>query len=368
MNPLRRLHQCGQSVWLDDLNRGLLKGGKLQRLIDEDGVTGLTSNPSLSSDAIAQSTHYDHSLDELLQVNPRLVSRLLAERMIVEDAQLASAVLRPVYNRTNAADGFVSIDISPAHAHDTAATVAEARRLWFEVARPNVMLKIPATPEAVPAVEMLIAQGININVTLAFSPEHYEAFAHAYLRGIARHAEPRHVSSVISVPVSDLNTAINRRLTATGSATALALRHKVAIAQARQIYRRFSVLFHGDGFAEAARRGAHVQKLLWASTGVQEPAPSDTFYLEALVARDTVAATGPTALDAFRCRGQVRGTLDTDATDEGLVLAAAEDGHLNLSALAQQVQHDGLAASAASHDRLLMTLERKRQLMTSAVR
>lgn len=368
MNRLRELNQYGQSVWLDDISRGLIKGGGLQRLVDDDGLTGLTSNPTLFSKAIAQSTHYDDALDRVLQVNPRVVNRLLAERMVVEDIQLAAAVLRPIYDRTDAADGFVSVEVSPAYAHDTAATVADARRLWFEVARPNIMIKVPATPEAIPAVEILIAQGINVNVTLMFSLEHYEAFAHAYLRGVARHAEPRYVSSVASVFVSRLDTLADRRLTAIGSADALALRGKVAIANARRIYRRFGEIFRGEAFATLARRGARVQRPLWASTGTKNPSYSDVLYLEALVGRDTVTTVPPATLDAFRDHGRPYGALEENGPEAELALAAAASHGLDVAALAAQLQAEGLAAFAASHEQLLATIDHKRHLMTATMR
>ena len=364
MNRLRRLNESGQSVWLDDISRRLIKSGGLQRLIDEDGLTGLTSNPSLFARAIIQSSDYDAAIEQVLQVNPNVVSRLLAERMIVEDIQLAAAVLRPIYDRTDAADGFVSVEVSPAYAHDTAATVAEARRLWFAVARPNVMIKVPATPAAIPAVEILIAQGINVNITLMFSLEHYEAFAHAYIRGVARHAEPRYVASVASVFVSRLDVLADRRLASIGTAEALSLRGRIAVANARRIYQRFGEIFRGPAFAQAARHGARVQRPLWASTGAKDPSYRDVFYLEALVGRDTVTTVPPATLDAFRDHGRPRATLDEGHGDDAALATAAALG-LDLGALAEQLQADGLAAFAASHEQLLTTIDRKRRLLAT---
>lgn len=368
MNPLHRLTEYGQSLWLDDISRGLIKRGELRRLIEEDRLTGLTSNPALFSKAISQSTHYDDALDRVLQVNPRAVSRILAERMVVEDIQLAAAVLRPVYDRTAAADGFVSVAVSPAYAHDTAATVADARRLWFEIARPNVMIEVAATPEAVPAVELLIAQGINVNVTLVFSLEQYEAFAHAYIRGVARHAEPRYVSSVASVFVSPLDSLVDGRLTAIGSAEALALRGQMAIANARRLYRRFGEIFRGQAFANQARRGARVQRPLWASTGTKNPSYADVLYLEGLIGRDTVTAVPPATLDAFRDHGRLRSTLEQDPSQGDVAMAAAAAHGLDIAALAEQLQAEGLAASTEAYEQLLVAIEQKRRLITTALR
>ena len=364
MNPLRRLTQHGQALWLDGISRGLIKRGELQRLVDEDGLTGLTSNATLLSNALARSNDYDEALDRVLQVNANIVNRLLAERMMVEDVQLAAAVLRPVYDRTDGADGFVSVPVSPACAHDTAATIADARRLWFAVARPNVMIEVPATPEAIYAVEMLIAQGINVNTTLMFSPEQYEGFAHAYIRGVARHAEPRHVSAVASVFVSRLHSLADQRLTSIGTAGTLAARGTTAIANARRIHRRFTEIFRGAAFADAARRGAHVQRLLWAGTG-NNPSDSDVLYLEALIGSDTVTTMPLATLDAFRDRGRVRGALEDDGPDENSAPAAADMYGLNAADIDGQLQAEGLSALAASHEQLLMTIDRKRRLMAA---
>jgi transaldolase len=361
MNPLRRLAQSEQSIWLDGISRGFIKDGTLRRLSDEDGVTGLISNPGSLAKAIVESRDYDFALDAVLRVNPHVVNRLLAERLIVEDAQLAAAVLRPIYDRTNAADGFVSIAVSPAYAHDTAALVAEARRLWFEVARLNVMIAIPATPAAVLAVELLVAQGINVNVTLTLSLEQYEVFAHAYARGLARRAEPCHVTSVA---VSAVDRLVERRLAALGTPGALALRGTIAVANARRIYRRFEELVRGDAFKGAARRGARAQRPVWMITGTGR-SRSDVLHLEALAAPDTVAAIPTATLDVFRDHGRVHAPVAANALDDDTALTAAAALGLDIAAMAEQVQADELAALAAAHDHLLMTIDRKRQMMTA---
>ena len=226
MNPLLALNQRDQFVWLDHISRSLITGGVLQRLIKEDGLGGVTSNPTIFDKAIAGSTDYDAGLHRALDAERNISNRALVERLIVEDIQMAADVLRPVYDRSDGANGFVSLEVSPASAHDTAATVAEARHLWHVVARPNVMIKVPATQEGIPAIEALTADGINVNITLMFSLEHYEAVAQAYLRGIHRYPNPHRVTSVASVFVSRLDVVADRLLEEIGSPAALSLRGK----------------------------------------------------------------------------------------------------------------------------------------------
>ncbi len=269
MNPLLALNQRDQFVWLDHISRSLIRRGGLQRLIDEDGLGGVTSNPTIFEKAIAGSTDYDAGLQRALDAQRDISNRALAERLIVEDIQMAADVLRPVYDHTDGANGFVSLEVSPGSAHDTAATVAEARHLWQIVARPNVMIKVPATQEGVPAIEALTADGINVNITLLFSLEHYEAVAQAYLRGIQRHPEPHRVTSVASVFVSRLDVVADRLLEKIGLPAALSLRGNIAIANAKRVYRRFRELFDGEPFATLRRRGARIQRPLWASTGTK---------------------------------------------------------------------------------------------------
>ncbi|MGH9201966.1 MAG: transaldolase family protein, partial [Vicinamibacterales bacterium] len=211
-------------MWLDHISRSLITGGGLQRLIDQDGLGGVTSNPTIFDKAIAGSTDYDAALKRAVDLDRNVDNRALAERLIVEDIQLAADVLRPVYDESDGANGFVSLEVSPGSARDTGATVAEARHLWQVVARPNVMIKVPATIEGIQAVETLTAEGINVNITLMFSLAHYEAVAQAYLRGLARHPDPHRVISVASVFVSRLDVVADRLLEAIGSPAALSLR------------------------------------------------------------------------------------------------------------------------------------------------
>jgi len=366
MNPLRALNEHGQSVWLDSISRDLITGGELQRLIDEDGLTGVTSNPTIFAKAITEGSDYDAALDRVLRLNPQVTNRVLAERLMVEDIQLAAGQLRPAYDHSDGADGFVSLEVSPRSAGDTDATVAEARHLWFEVARPNVMIKVPATAAGIPAIEILIAQGINVNITLMFSLEHYEAVAHAYLRGLAGHPDPKRVSSVASVFVSRLDAVVDRQLDAMGSPEALALRGHVAIANARRIYQRFRTIFHGEMFADLARRGARVQRPLWASTGTKNPSYSDVLYLESLIGRDTITTVPPATLDAFRDHGQVRPTLENGAQEAEAILAAAAGLGVDVFAITEQLQAEGVEAFASSFDQLLAGVDHKRRAIAAA--
>jgi transaldolase len=363
MNPLLALNQLDQFVWLDHINRSLVTGGGLQRLIKEDGLGGVTSNPTIFDKAIAGSVDYDTGLHRALDADRNISNRALVERLIVEDIQLAADVLRPVYDHSEGANGFVSVEVSPASTRDTAATVAEARHLWQVVARPNVMIKVPATQEGIQAVEALTAEGINVNITLMFSLEHYEAVAQAYLRGIGRHPDPRRVTSVASVFVSRLDVVADRLLEEIGSPDALYLRGRIGIANAKRIYRQFRELFDGEPFATLKQRGARVQRPLWASTGTKNASYSDVLYIEALIGPETITTVPPATLEAFRDHGRVRVTLGTEEKEAEAVLARAAALGLDVHAITEQLQADGIKAFASSFDRLVATLEDKRRLI-----
>jgi len=367
MNPLLALNQYGQSVWLDHISRSLIASGELKRLIDEDGLGGVTSNPTIFDKAIANSTDYDAALHRVLDADRNVNNRAVADRLIVEDIQLAADVLRPVYDDCDGTNGFVSLEVSPGSAHNTGATVAEARYLWQLVARPNVMIKVPATQEGIPAVEVLTAEGINVNITLMFSLGHYEAVAQAYLRGIDRHPYPHRVASVASVFVSRLDVVADRLLEAIGSSEALSLQGRIAIANAKRVYRRFREIFYGEPFAALKRRGARVQRPLWASTGTKNSAYSDVMYLEALIGPDTITTVPPATMDAFRDHGRVRVTLGTQEEEAQAALERAVALGLDLHAITEQLQADAINTFASSFDQLLATLaERRRQILTAA--
>ena len=367
MNPFLALNENGQFVWLDYISRSLITGGGLQRLIDQDGLGGLTSNPTIFDKAITGSADYDAALYRALDADPSLSNRALAERLIVEDIQLAADVLRPVYDDSDGANGFVSLEVSPGSAHDTAATIAEARHLWRLVSRPNVMIKVPATVEGIRAVEALTADGINVNITLMFSLEHYEAVAQAYLRGIDRHPDPHRVVSVASVFVSRLDLVADRQLETIGSPEALALRGRIGIANAKLVYRRFREIFDGEAFAALKRRGARLQRPLWASTGTKNPSYSDVLYVEALIGQDTITTVPPGTMDAFRDHGRVQVTLGTEPEAAEAALESAAALGLDVHAMTERLQADALKAFASSFDQLLATLaEKRRRNLTAA--
>ena len=368
ISPLLALNHRGQSVWLDHISRGLIAGGELQRLVDEDGVSGVTSNPTIFAKAISSSAEYDDAISHVIHRHPEITNTALAERLMIEDIQMAAAVLRPVFDRTQGADGFVSLEVSPACAGDTEATIAEARRLWFDVARLNVMIKVPATKAGIPAIEMLIAQGINVNVTLMFSLDHYEAVARAYLHGVIGNPGRHHVASVASIFVSRLDAVADPALDAVGSPAAKRLRGRIALANARRIYRRFEAIFHGEPFVHLRRRGTRVQRPLWASTGTKDPGYSDVLYLEGLIAPETVTTVPPATLDAFRNHGSAQQTIASDSAEDDAALASAAALGLDLHAITEQLQADGIAAFSRSYDQLLHAVDHKRRMLVGTAR
>ncbi|MDH3442310.1 MAG: bifunctional transaldolase/phosoglucose isomerase [Deltaproteobacteria bacterium] len=365
MNSLKQLLEQGQSVWLDYIRRDLIRSGELKRLVEEDGIRGVTSNPTIFEKAIAGSGDYDETLKELLARSPEIDTGKLFEALAIEDIQTAADVLRSVYDQTQCADGYVSLEVSPHLAHDTQGTIAEAKRLRAAVNRPNVMIKVPATPEGIPAVEALIADGVNVNITLMFSMSHYEAVARAYINGLQRCAEPGKVASVASFFVSRVDTAVDKELEKIGTPEARSVLGKAAIANSKVVYRRFMEIFHGEGFAALKQRGAKVQRPLWASTGTKNPAYSDVLYVENLIGPETVNTLPPDTIDAFRDHGKIPGaTAKENIADADATLAAVQALGVDFDAITEKLQKDGVAAFAASFDQLMAALDKKRGSMT----
>jgi transaldolase len=368
MNPLLQLRAHDQSIWLDYIRRDLLASGGLERLVREDGLRGVTSNPTIFEKAIAGSADYDGAIRRLLAGARDLDAQGLYERLAIDDIQRAADILRSVYDETDGADGFVNLEVSPRLAHDTVRTIDEARRLWAAVARPNLLIKVPGTRAGLPAIETLIGEGINVNVTLMFSLTHYEAVAQAYLRGLRRHPQLRRVASVASFFVSRVDTAVDKALDAIGTPEALALRGTLAVANARMTYARFREIFHGEAFADLRRRGARPQRPLWASTGTKNPAYSDVLYVEELIGPETVNTMPPATMDAFRDHGRVRGdTLlgNARATTEAFERLRAVG--IDFDRVAETLQTEGVAAFAASSDALLAALEAKRAVVLARI-
>jgi transaldolase/glucose-6-phosphate isomerase len=367
MAHLKELLAQGQSVWLDYISRGLITSGELKRMVAEDGIRGVTSNPTIFEKAINGSADYDAALGNLLAQDPHMEAGKLYEPIAIADIQAAADALRPVYNETGGADGYVSLEVSPHLAHDTEKTIAEARRLRAAVARQNLMIKVPATPEGIPAIEQLIAEGVNVNITLMFSMAHYEAVARAYLKGLESCAEPAKVASVASFFVSRVDTMVDRALENIGTPEAKALQGKIAIANSKMVYQRFEEIFHGEGFVAFRQRGARVQRPLWASTGTKNPAYSDVLYVENLIGNETVNTLPMETLRAFQDHGRVPGqTIKEELDQAAAALEQFRRVGIDLNAVAEKLQEDGVKAFADSFDQLMAALDRKRSALKPA--
>jgi len=367
MNPLKQLAEQGQSIWLDYIRRDLIRSGELQRLVEEDGLCGITSNPTIFDKAISGSTDYDIALRALLAGNLHAPVGELYEPLAIEDIQMAADVLRSVYDASHGDDGYVSLEVSPDLADDTEKTITEAQRLKSAVNRPNVMIKVPATPAGLPAIEELIAKGVNVNITLMFSMRHYEAVARAYIQGLERCGNPAGVASVASFFVSRVDTAVDKVLEESGNPEAKALAGKIAIANSKVVYRRFLEIFHGEGFAALRQRGARVQRPLWASTSTKNPAYSDTLYVENLIGSETVNTMPPETINAFRDHGRVPGpTVKENPEEAESALAKLASFGIDFNAITEKLQKDGVAAFRASFEQLMGGLEKKRHAMIGA--
>lgn len=358
MNPLLRLREARQSVWLDFLRRSLITGGGLERLMREDGVSGITSNPSIFGKAIGGSTDYDEAIRTIAEKNGRSPIEVFYD-LALADVAMAADVFRPVFDDTGGADGFVSFELEPRLAHDTRGSIEAARELFERIGKPNVMIKVPGTPEGVPAVEELTALGVNVNITLLFSIETYEKVALAYIRGLERRldrGEPvDRVASVASFFVSRVDTAVDTTLPE-GSP----LRGQVAIANAKRAYHRFHDRFSDDRWERLARAGARVQRPLWASTGTKDPTYSDVLYVEELVGPATVNTMPEATLDAFRSHGTVRPLAVYEGFDEAeAILGLLAEHGIDLDAITDRLVGEGLAAFQADLDKLLEVIADK---------
>ncbi len=369
-NPLAQLPKLGQSVWLDFVSRPLLEKGELQRLIAADGIRGVTSNPSIFEKAIAHSTDYDADLAAAVQAADRGVDALF-EHLAIADIRLAADQLRPVYDQTAGADGYVSLEVSPYLAMDTEGTIAEARRLWRTVERPNLMIKVPGTKAGVPAIQTLIGEGINVNVTLLFSVAAYEAVAEAYLAGLeaalAAKRDIARLSSVASFFVSRIDAVIERvsaerlKTAAPEEAKALrALNGKVAIANAKRAYQRYQALIGGPRWKKLVAKGARPQRLLWASTGTKSKDLPDTLYVDELIGPDTVNTMPPATMDAVRDHGHAEVTLTRDLAGAEAVLTSLARLHISLDAITEELVTDGVQRFADDADKLYAAVARRR--------
>ncbi len=367
-NPLVALGQAGQSPWLDYIHRGMIASGELARRIEEDGIKGVTSNPTIFEKAVATGHDYDEQIAALAKEGAPILAAY--QRIVTDDIRAAADVLRPVYDATKGEDGYVSLEVDPDLARDTKATIARARELFDAVGRPNVMIKIPGTKEGLPAVEETIASGVPVNVTLIFSVKRYAAVAEAYLRGLERlldgGGDPRKVASVASFFVSRVDTAVDPLLLSAverwpGSPkaeTALSLIGKLAVANARLAYGRFGEIFSSPRWNALAARGARVQRPLWASTGTKNPKYSDVKYVEELIGPDTVNTMPPQTMDAFRDHGVVADALSGAGAGAG-AKAVLDDYALmdtGIEEVCARLEEEGVKSFLDSYRKLLAAI------------
>jgi len=375
---LQQLHDAGQSLWLDFIDRAILTNGELARRIRDDALTGMTSNPTIFEKALAEGHAYD---DQLASAAAGLSAWELFELVETDDVRTACDAFAGVYEATQGADGYVSIEVSPGVSHDARATIEEARRLWKTVGRPNLMVKVPGTVEGADAVRALIAEGVNVNITLLFSIDAHRRVIEAYLEGLERRVaagQPVHgIASVASFFVSRVDTEIDKRLDALAAKASgaerdrlLGLRGRSAIANAKLAYELFRQSFAGARWDRLRAQGANLQRPLWASTSTKNPSYRDVMYVEQLVGPDTVNTMPPATLEAFRDHGEVARTVDADVEGARRTIAEVERAGISLREVTDKLLVDGLASFQKSFDSLLAGLEKKekelgREVMTA---
>ena len=367
-NPLKQLAEYGQSPWLDYIRRDLFTSGELKRLIEEDGLKGMTSNPAIFEKAIG-SEHYKDSIAKLaLEEGLNAVS--LYEKIAIEDIQTAAKALRGVYDATDKRDGYVSLEVSPALAHEGEGTLQEARRLWKTVDRPNLMVKVPATEVGYDAIKQLISEGININVTLLFSQGAYRKVAEAFVVGLEKRAaegkELSHVASVASFFVSRIDTLVDSQIeeklkTATSDEEKSLLQSllgKVAIANAKMAYQAYEEIFSGERWEKLADKGAQTQRVLWASTGTKNPKYRDVLYIEELIGKDTVNTIPPATWDAFRDHGKLRNSLAENVEEAEQTLKNLEKAGISLKAATDKLLIDAVRLFVEPFDKMIAAVEK----------
>lgn len=378
-NPPVDVQAYGQSIWIDNIRRKLLKDGTFEDFINNQGVVGVTSNPAIFQKAIGQSDDYDGEIKAMMDLTPEQIY----EQLAIEDIQMASDLFRPVYDHTDGRDGYVSLEVSPQLAHDTAGTIAEAQRLFAAVNRPNVMIKIPATQAGIPAIEETIAAGINVNVTLIFAVDNYIQVAEAYMRGLERRMaageDVTRVASVASFFLSRIDSMVDRILENNIHAAKMQgdvgriqannrLLGKAAIANAKLAYKRFRDMFYGERFARLREAGAAVQRPLWASTSTKNPAYPDTMYVDSLIGQDTVNTLPPETLVAFGDHGTVAGeTLLDEINEVEIILDMLAEVGVDLAQVTQRLQDDGVEAFAQAFDDLMDQVSAKASILQTGI-
>lgn len=366
-NPLVELEKLGQSIWMDFIRRGMISSGELRKLIEEDGVSGVTSNPSIFEKAFAEGQDYDESIRALTSEgkNADEVYQILT----VEDIQMVANLLRPAYDRTDGQDGFVSLEVSPKLAYDTDGTIKEARRLWSLVNRPNVMIKVPATQPGLAAIQQLTGEGLNINITLLFGLPRYREVANAYLTGLETQAAKgknlKPIASVASFFLSRIDVLLDptleqKMLTGGPKADIAARLHgQVAIASAKVAYEIYKEIFGSERFKKLVDKGARTQRLLWASTSTKNPAYSDTKYVEPLIGSDTINTVPIETLNAYRDHGNPKRTLDQNVSEAHKVLEALPSVGIDLDAATDQLEREGVEKFDTALDKLMASLKKK---------
>jgi transaldolase len=370
MNPLLELRQAGQSVWLDFITRSFMTEGQLKKLIDSDGISGVTSNPTIFQKAITSGTEYDASIQALIKQDK--ATPAIFETLAIADIQAACDLFRPTWEKTQGDDGYVSLEVNPHLARNTRGTLEEARRLFKQVARANVMIKIPATQEGLPAIEQAIGEEININITLIFALERYQEVMNAWLAGLERLAaagkSPRSIASVASFFVSRVDVLVDGLLEKSGHKE---LTGKAAIANARLAYQMFLKTIAGARFKAINRglpagRQARVQRPLWASTSTKNPQYRDVLYVEELIGPDTVNTLPPQTVDAFRDHGRVRPSLTENPAESSKALAQLAQAGIDMKQVTWQLEEQGLKLFSDSYDSLIAGLDQKRQALKVA--
>ena len=371
-NPLKELLNYGQSMWLDYIRRDLFSSGKLKKLIDDDGLRGMTSNPAIFEKAIADSSLYDDMLKSLASRSD-LDTTAKFEQIAIRDIQDAADALRGVYDESNCRDGYVSLEVSPYLARKTQETIDEARRLWKTVKRDNVMIKVPGTAEGLPAIRQLIGEGLNINITLLFAQEVYEKVAEAYVAGLeevaARGGNLKKIASVASFFISRIDTLIdsqlNDKLKATTDAGQQALLKsllgKVAIANGKLTYQSYQHIFSGPRWQALAAKGAQTQRVLWASTSTKNPNYRDVIYVEELIGPDTVNTMPPATIDAFRDHGRLRNSLTEDVAGAAKVMQDLARAGISMKEVTDKLTDDGVKLFADAFDKLLAAVAKGTQ-------
>ena len=351
----------GQSFWLDNIHRREIHDGTIKRLIDEDGISGITSNPTIFMKAVSSGNDYDAQISTLAQQGKN--AHAIYYQITIDDIREAGNLLKPVFEHTNGEDGFVSIELNPQHAFDTEKSIAEAQQILPEIGLPNIMVKVPGTPQGAAAVRQIITGGHNVNITLLFSPEHYRRVALAYIEGLeAREKQGQDLSNVHSVAsffLSRIDTKVDKQLDAIGSSEALSLRGSTAIAVAKVTYAIFKELFFSPRFKRLQEKGARIQRPLWASTSTKDPRYRDVKYVEALIGKYTVNTLPPETIKAFRDHGEAQPTLEQGIQDAPSILKSIEAAGISLEKVYQELQDEGVKAFEKSYLDLLRSIEEK---------